>query len=271
MGFFSKLNPIKFIDDKLLGGDAKDAAKSAAKAQKRSADRAVAFQEETRDLAREDLAPFMQFGADQMNPLLGMLTSQGQADYLQNNPMFSAALDSVNKATMNNRAARGKLGSGGTLSALQNNYLATALPFIQDQRNALFNAVNMGQSSAAGQANTTLSTGNAISDLYTQQGNAIAAGKVGGANARQQGVNNLINLGTSAAALFSDERLKEDIKEIDRDDFGGVYEFKYIGADQVFVGRMAQELAKTRPDAVKRDPHTGYLMVSPEFAPRRVA
>lgn len=199
MGFFSKLKDVSgfgAIDKYVLGGDAKDAAKSAAKAQAAAVDKSIAFQTETRDLAREDLSPFVQFGADQMNPLMQMLTSQGQADYVQNNPLFTAALDSVNKATMNNAAARGKLGSGGTLSALQNNYLATALPFIQDQRNALFNAVNMGQSSAAGQANTALSTGNSIADLYTQKGNAIAAGKVGAANARQQGVNNILDLGS---------------------------------------------------------------------------
>lgn len=265
MGFFSD-----FVGG-ITGRNAADASKDAAATQAASADKAIAFQEETRDLAREDLAPFKDFGASQINPLAALLTGQGQADYLQNNPLFTAALDSINTATMNNRAARGKLGSGGTLNALQNNYLATALPFIQDQRNALFNSVNLGQSSAAGQANTALSTGNNISDLNTQRGNALASGIAGSSAATTQGANNLMNLGLSAAAIFCDERLKEDIKEVGRDEFGGIYEFRYIGDDKLFKGRLAQELSISRPDAVRRDTSTGYLTVSPEFAPQRIS
>lgn len=264
MGFFGD------IIDGITGRGAADASRQAAATQAASAADAIAFQEETRDLVREDLAPFTNFGSGQINPLTEMLTSQGQADYINNNPIFSAALDSVNNATLKNQAARGKLGSGGTLEALQNNYLATSLPFIQDQRNALINAVNLGQNSAAGQGNAALSTGAAISNLNTQRGNALASGIVGSAAAKQEGVNNMLNLGIGAASIFSDERLKENIKEIGRDESGGIFEFSYIGEDQMYTGRLAQDLAKTRPDAVQRDLNTGYLTVSPEFAPQRI-
>ena len=77
------------------------------------------------------------------------------------------------------------------------------MPFLQNQQNQLFNAVNMGQSSAAGQANTALTTGNMISDLMTQQGNAQAAGRLLALKAaRQAGINNLLSLGGQAGAAY---------------------------------------------------------------------
>lgn len=279
MGFFSDLGKKigggflwETVDDKLLGGDARDAARRAAELQAGSATDAIGFQRETRDLAREDLQPFRQFGADQINPLLEMLTPQGQADFVNTNPLFEAALDSVNRATMNAQAARGKLGSGGTLQALQNNFLSTAMPFIGQQQNALFNAVNLGQSSASGQANTALNTGNFIADTMLQRGNALAAGRVGAQAARQEALNNLMSMGSQAmggmmGGGFSDARLKENLNEVDRDQYGGVYEFNYIGSDLVYVGRLAQELEQVRPDAVSMH-KSGYLMVSKEFAPK---
>lgn len=253
----------------LFGGGA-SSSKHAANVQAASADKAIEFQEETRDLARADLAPFVKFGTGQINPLTQLLTPQGQADYLNNNPIFDSALNKLNEATLNNRAARGKLGSGGTLSALQDNYISTALPLISNQQNALFNAVNLGQSSAAGQSNTALNTGSAISDLFTQKGNAQASGIVGAHAANQQQASNLINLGMGVAGMFSDERLKEDIKEVDRDEHGGIYEFKYIGNDTKFIGRIAQDLAKKRPESVHLDHESGYFWVTNEFAPRAV-
>jgi len=60
--------------------------------------------------------------------------------------------------------------------------------------NRNLNLVKMGQASAAGQAATTTNAGNSIANLYGQQGNAIAAGKIGSANAYAGGVNNLAGL-----------------------------------------------------------------------------
>lgn len=60
--------------------------------------------------------------------------------------------------------------------------------------NRNLNLVNIGQASAAGQAATTTSAGNSIANLYGQQGNAVAAGKIGSANAYAGGVNNLAGL-----------------------------------------------------------------------------
>ena len=210
MGFFSDIGgslgitqTLGFVDDRILGGDAADAAREGARVQAQAADRAIDLQRETRDLARDDLQPFRNFGADQINSLNELLTPEGQADYLQNNPLATLALDNANQATLNSAAARGKLGSGSTLQSLTDNFLLTSLPLLQNQQNQLFNAVNLGQSSAAGQANTSLQTGNSLSNLITGQANALASGTIGAANARQQGINNLLSLGGSlgSAAL----------------------------------------------------------------------
>lgn len=213
MGFFSSVaksvtgglgldTAFDFIGGTVLGGDAADAATQAAQLQGKSADKAIALQRESRDLARADLAPFVKFGQGNMDALSLLLTGQGQADYLQSNPLFDLALDRTNKASLSSNAAQGLLNSGNTLNELNNNALLTAMPLLQNQQNQLFNAVNMGQSSAAGQANTALATGNSLADLTTQRGNIQASGIVGAQGAQQAAFNNLLNLGGQAGAAY---------------------------------------------------------------------
>ncbi|MGL4999525.1 MAG: tail fiber domain-containing protein [Cetobacterium sp.] len=69
-------------------------------------------------------------------------------------------------------------------------------------------------------------------------------------------------LGSAAGAfLFSDKRLKEDIKEIGETNEGtAIYTYKYKGDDTTHMGVMAQELMKKNPDAVKRH-ESGFYMV----------
>lgn len=262
MGFLSK------IGGAFTGSSGAKAAQSAAMFQYLATQQASQQAKQASDQARADLAPYSEIGLSQALPLLEMLTPEGQADYVENNPLFDAALESANNATLNNRAARGKLRSGGTLDALKDNYLSTAMPLINQQQNSLFNALNLGQSSAAGQANTALTTGNNLSSMALQGGNAIASGITGRAAAHQAGATNILNLGSSlAGSMFSDERLKEDIQRIGEDSSGGIYEFKYIGENQKYIGRIAQDLAKKRPDAISEH-ESGYFTVSEEFAPR---
>ena len=280
-----------FVGDKLLGGDAADAARQASQAQQAAAGNSIAFQRESRDLARSDLAPFVGFGQGNIDPLSQLLTPEGQANYLQANPLFQMFMDKANKASLSSNAAQGLLNSGNTLNELSTNAMMTGMPFLQNQQNQLFNAVNMGQSSAAGQANTALTTGNMISDLMTQQGNAQAAGIVGAQGARQAGINNLLSLGGQAGAAylggmggggaasgigggsgmagFSDRRLKRQIEKVGQDDIGNLYRFKYIDSEQQYEGRMADELQKVRPDAVFMSDN-GFFKVTDEFAPRAV-
>jgi outer membrane immunogenic protein len=61
--------------------------------------------------------------------------------------------------------------------------------------------------------------------------------------------------------ITSDIRLKRDIALVARLDDGlGLYRYRYLWSDTVYVGVMAQEVALDHPDAVVRDPF-GYLLV----------
>jgi Chaperone of endosialidase len=65
----------------------------------------------------------------------------------------------------------------------------------------------------------------------------------------------------SLTFTFSDIRLKRDIVEMTRLGNGiGLYRYRYVWSDQLYVGVMAQEVAEIVPDAVVRDAD-GYLRV----------
>jgi opacity protein-like surface antigen len=61
---------------------------------------------------------------------------------------------------------------------------------------------------------------------------------------------------------YSDRRLKRDVALLAlRDDGVGIYRYRYLWSDEVYVGVMAQEVAGIYPDAVVRGPD-GYLRVN---------
>lgn len=167
-------------------------ARKAAGAQERSSDAAIAFERESRDLARADLEPFKELGVSQINPLQELLDDQ--AGSIRNNETFQVASDVLSDDIAGRNAARGKLGSGDTLNDLFRENALLGESLFNNDFNRRLNTVNLGQASAAGQANTAVTTGNSIADLITGKGNATAAGEVGKANAISSGVNNLISL-----------------------------------------------------------------------------
>jgi hypothetical protein len=180
----------------------RNAAKSATAAQERAAREGIAFQRETRDLVREDLAPFTEFGGSSIDPFQNLLTDEGQADFLNTNPIIAAARNNLNTQTAKIAASRGRLAAGDTSQQFMDNEILAALPILQNRQNNLLNAINIGQNSAAGQGNAALSTGNNITDLITGRGNAQAAGSIAKANATQQGVSDVVSLIPTLADAF---------------------------------------------------------------------
>jgi outer membrane immunogenic protein len=62
--------------------------------------------------------------------------------------------------------------------------------------------------------------------------------------------------------FLSDARLKRDITPVGRRDDGlGLYSYRYLWSDTVYVGVMAQEVALIHPDAVVRGALDDYLRV----------
>ena len=87
--------------------------------------------------------------------------------------------------------------------------------------------------------------------------------QLGAYNAQQAGFNNLLGAGAqlgSAAFMFSDKRLKSNIKRVGTHAIGvGIYDYTMMGMSQ--RGVIAQEVERVRPDLVKRHA-SGYLMVN---------
>lgn len=203
LGDVVEIGTFGLIDgDTFTGQAGADAARGASSAQAAAMREGIALQRESRDLARGDLQPFRAFGQAGIGPLEGLLTSQGQFDFLKSNPMFQAAVNNTSSQLKNIAAASGKANSGGLVNQLFQNYLGQGQSFIQPQINNLFNRVNLGQASAAGQANTALTSGANMSSLMGQIGDARAAGIVGAQNARTGALNSILNLGGTLGGAY---------------------------------------------------------------------
>jgi outer membrane immunogenic protein len=67
---------------------------------------------------------------------------------------------------------------------------------------------------------------------------------------------------TTRTLVPSDARLKREITLLGvRPDGLGIYSYKYLWSDAVYVGVIAQEVALIHPGAIARDELTGYLSV----------
>jgi uncharacterized protein YukE len=128
---------------------------------------------------------------------------------------FQYALDQGQLGVNRLAAASGSLNSGATLKALQDRAANVANQYAGDAYNRFTNdqtnqynrlagisgagqqAANSLASSGANYANagtsTALSTGNALSNLYTGAGNSRAASSIAGGNALSGGLNSISN------------------------------------------------------------------------------
>jgi hypothetical protein len=67
---------------------------------------------------------------------------------------------------------------------------------------------------------------------------------------------------TGSQVIPSDVRVKRDVTLVGRRSDGlGVYAYKYLWSNAVYVGVLAQEVALIHPGAIVRDDLTGYLAV----------
>ncbi len=241
-------------------------------------------QREARLSAEARLQPFAEFGLETLGDLRGSV-SEGvgvaPASQILSDPFFQAIGADQDRRLIAQQAALGKAGAGGTKDALARQQLLLGNQFRQQdfgnrlQANQqrfgqLFNITNLGQSSAAGQANAGLRTAGAISDPTTQGGNALAAGGIGAANAQAQGSQNLAAGAMGLLAAFSDERLKTDVKFKSQKTIGDqIYNWytwtwnelaESLNLTGVSEGVIAQQVQKIKPGAVFTD--SGFLKVN---------
>jgi hypothetical protein len=242
----------------LTGKSAADAATRAAELQLQGTREGIAEIKEGRLQSREDLSPFREFGAGQLEGITSLISDpNAQRDFIQNNPFFDTLADQASSRLFANKAARGKIGSGGTAESLQTSLLGLGNQLLNQNITQRMNAATLGSNAAAGQATVTQNASSGISDLITQGANAQAAGQVGAANARTNALNQLIQGG---AIAISDRRLKHNVV------FAGmalglpVYWFSYLGETIRNFGHMAQDVLKVKPEAVITLPNGFYAV-----------
>lgn len=245
--------------DSLTGSDAADASMDAAKIQAASSDKALKQQSKFLKKMRKDFAPYRAIGKNQLAGLNNLVNNPAaQLDYIQNNPFFSALADDAQNRLLNIQAASGRLGTGDTPAALQNQLLLLGNDLLQQGIGNKFNLANMGQNAAGMTGNAMMNVGNNMSELITGKGNALAAGQVGAANARAAGASNLLNAGLTGLGILhgnpitlSDRRFKCNVRKIGELAHGiGIYIANYVGSAIDMVCCMAQEVEPIIPGAV---------------------
>lgn len=107
---------------------------------------------------------------------------------------FNRDNEQARERTANNNFARNL-----DLAALNRQEAGMRDGLLNSDYNRNLSLVQLGQNSAAGQAGSAQNAGNAISNLYTQRGNATAAGTIGRANATSNFLDQLTRLAGSAA------------------------------------------------------------------------
>lgn len=120
--------------------------------------------------ARRDLEPFRSLGGQALNPLIEFAST----------PMDdSVQRENIIRSVQNTGAARGKLGSGGTLLELSRQLFGMQQANRRQRFNELFDLVTLGSNAAARQATGTRGSASSMAELGLQGANARAAGDVG--------------------------------------------------------------------------------------------
>lgn len=182
MGLLSSLAGL--VGSNRVGKVQERAAIDAANAQKLSIQQAIDEAKASGATTKAYFDPYAKVGTDNLSGYQQMLTPEGQAAYLGNNPLFKAALGETNRMTGIAAAIRGRSAAGDTEATYLRNWQATALPFLQNQQSQLFNAVNFGYGAAGNQANINDVLSQRIGGYLTDQGSAESAGIIGKANAK---------------------------------------------------------------------------------------
>ncbi len=173
----------------------------------------------------------------------------------QNNAYNEAAYRSV-LAGQNayNQSLNNAISAGTFANSAQNNYLSQILSQLQNSYSGYDNALNIYNAQRSSDARIDA----------TKQANNNAQTEAG-----KQFLSNLIS--SAGLAMFSDVRLKENIRPVGKLDNGlTVYCFNFAGSKVSQLGLLAQEVAEVKPEAVFRDDN-GYLMVCYDLAVEDIA
>jgi len=251
------------------GGAGARASIAAAEIQAESGREAIEFERQARARAQGFFEPFAGVAERGLKGAGFLADPQAQFDFLQQNPLFQAALENANVQTQQQAASRGRSSAGDTLQQLSQNVLLSAQPLIDRQRQDVSGLLGLGTDITTSQANVAIGESANVGGLLTDIGAAQAAGGVGAANARAQGGQNIATLaGTAIGAIkaFSDSRLKKNIKSEGIENGHNIYLWDWNDLAAMFglvgssFGVLADEVKITNPEAVSTK--DGYMMVN---------
>ena len=190
----------------------------------------------------------------------GVGSEQQEIDRIMQSPLYQAMLggrEAGEESIMRNASMTGGFRSGN----VQENFYDYNT---QLQNNALLTSYNsrMGQlQNLMGMPSMAPMIGQTIGDIGMTRAQGISGAGQARAQADQGGMNNLMGLaglgiGAYGAGMFSDRRLKKEIKKIGRYMGQDIYSFSWnriaeiLGLTGKTVGVMADEVMARRPDAV---------------------
>lgn len=182
-----------------------DAADTAAGAQRDSAALGVGEQRQQFNAIQQLLNPYVNAGTQSLTRqqdslgLNGTVAQQQFLNSIEGSPQFGALQAQGENAILQNASATGGLRGGNTQAALAQFRPQLLNQLINDQYSKLGGITSLGQNAAAVVGNAGMQTGNAISNLYQQQGAATAGAALAGGRA-QAGMWNSVAGGVGQAA-----------------------------------------------------------------------
>lgn len=165
----------------LSSGAQKSAAKTAANATTEANTAAVEEQRRQFEAVQELLKPYASAGTGALTAqqnligLNGASAQQSAIDAIKASPAFTSAQQLGETSILQNASATGGLRGGNTQAALAQFSPQLLTQLIQQQYSNLGGLTSIGQNAAAGVGNAGMQTGNTISGLLANSGQANAA------------------------------------------------------------------------------------------------
>lgn len=174
----------------IIGGN------KASKAQRRAAEQSIAEQRRQYDTTRADYAPWRQRGTQALDMMARAYGLGGQTPDMSAftaSPGYQFRQQEGIRAAERSAAARGRLGSGATMTRIQERAEGLAASEFGDWWNRMAGISGVGQAATGSTAQAGMNMANNISNAYQNAGNARASAYANTAGAVNSGINNVLS------------------------------------------------------------------------------